>query len=69
MGVKFDYQDILWWGLSYRVKQSWSMQAGFKLLQRVSLTYSYDYYQTPVSVFTSGSGAHEIGLQFAFKKK
>jgi type IX secretion system PorP/SprF family membrane protein len=69
MGVKFDYQDKLWWGLSYRVKQSWSMQAGFKILQRVSLTYSYDYYQTPVSVFVSGSGAHEIGLQFAFKKK
>jgi type IX secretion system PorP/SprF family membrane protein len=68
-GAKVDYQDKIWWSLNWRVKQFWSIQAGFKLLQRVSLTYSYDYYQTPISFFTAGSGAHEIGLQFGFKKK
>jgi type IX secretion system PorP/SprF family membrane protein len=67
-GVKVDYQDKLWWGLNWRIHQFWSLQAGFKILQRVGLTYSYDYYQTPISVFTGGSGAHEIGLQFDLKK-
>lgn len=68
-GAKVDYQDKIWWGLNWRVKQFWSIQAGFKLLQRVRLTYSYDYYETPIGFFSGGSGAHEIGLQFGFKKK
>lgn len=68
-GAQVNYQEKIWWGLNWRVHQSWSIQAGFKLLQRVKLTYSYDYYVTPISIFTAGSGAHEIGLQFGFKKK
>jgi type IX secretion system PorP/SprF family membrane protein len=68
-GVKLDYQDKLWWGINWRMEQFWSLQAGFKILQRVGLTYSFDYYQTPISVFSGGSGAHEIGLQFDLKKK
>jgi type IX secretion system PorP/SprF family membrane protein len=67
-GMNVNYQEKLWWGLNWRVNQFWSLQAGFKLLQRVSLTYSYDYYQTPISVFTGGSGAHELGLKFDLKK-
>lgn len=68
-GAKVDYQDKIWWALTWRVKQFWSLQAGFKILQRVRLTYSYDYYETPISVYSGGTGAHEIGLQFGFKKK
>ena len=69
LGVKVDYQDKLWWTLDWRVNQFWSIQAGLKLLQRVRATYSYDYYVTPVSVFTNGSGSHEVGIQFDMKKK
>ncbi|MBS1734868.1 MAG: type IX secretion system membrane protein PorP/SprF [Bacteroidetes bacterium] len=69
LGAKLDYQDKIWWALNWRVKQFWSIQAGFKLFQRVRLAYSYDYYETPISYFAGGSGAHEIGLQFGFKKK
>lgn len=68
-GAKVDYQDKIWWALNWRVKQFWSLQAGFKILQQVRLTYSYDYYQTPISVYAGGTGAHEIGIQFSFKKK
>ncbi|MFT3981553.1 MAG: type IX secretion system membrane protein PorP/SprF [Ferruginibacter sp.] len=67
-GMLVNYQEKLWWGLNWRVKQFWSLQAGIKILQRVGLTYSYDYYQTPISVFTNGSGAHEVGLRFDLKK-
>lgn len=68
-GVKVDYKDQIWWALSWRVKQFWSLQAGFRILQRVKLTYSYDYYSTPISVYAGGTGAHEVGIQFGFKKK
>jgi type IX secretion system PorP/SprF family membrane protein len=67
-GMNVNYQDNLWWGLNWRVKQAWILQAGFRLAQSVGLTYSYDYYQTPISIFTGGSGAHEIGLRFDFKR-
>lgn len=68
-GMNVNYQEKLWWGLNWRVKQMWSLQAGFKLLKRVGITYSYDYYQTPIGNFTDGSGAHELGLRFDLKKE
>ncbi|MDB5202471.1 MAG: hypothetical protein JWQ27_1880 [Ferruginibacter sp.] len=68
LGMLANYQEKVWWGLTYRIEQFWSLQAGFKLLQRVGLTYSYDYYEAPINVFTAGSGAHEIGLRFDLKK-
>ena len=67
-GARMDYMDKVWWGLTWGVDQFWSLQAGFRLLKKVALTYSYDYYETPLSVFTSGSGAHELGLKFEFDK-
>lgn len=68
-GTKIDYQEKIWWGINWRVRQFWSFQAGFRVLQRVAATYSYDYYSSPISIFQSGSGAHEIGLQFDLSKK
>jgi type IX secretion system PorP/SprF family membrane protein len=68
MGMLVNYQEKIWWGLTWRVEQLWSLQAGVKILKRAGLTYSYDYYQTPISNFSGGSGAHEIGLRFDLKK-
>jgi len=67
-GMLANYQDKLWWGLGWRIDQFWTLQAGFRLFDKVALTYSYDYYKTPINVFTAGSGAHEVGLRFDFKK-
>jgi len=69
LGVKVDYQDKLWWVLDFKINQFWSLQAGLKIKQRVRATYSYDYYVAPVSLFSSGTGAHEVGIQFDLKKK
>jgi len=69
LGVQVNYQNKVWWGLNWRVNQLWSIQTGLKILQRVRATYSYDYYNSPISVFVAGSGAHEIGVQFDLKKK
>ncbi len=68
LGMNVNYKETIWWGLAYRIDQYWSIQAGFKMLKRVGLTYSYDYFETPISIFTGGSGAHELGLRFDLKK-
>ncbi|RYY69145.1 MAG: type IX secretion system membrane protein PorP/SprF [Chitinophagaceae bacterium] len=67
-GALVNFQEKIWWGLNWRIEQFWSLQAGFKILKRVGLTYSYDYYQSPINNFTEGSGAHELGLKFDLKK-
>lgn len=67
-GMNVNFQEKIWWGLNWRINQLWSIQAGFKILKRVGLTYSYDYYQSPISNFTEGSGAHELGLRFDLKR-
>ncbi|HRD56997.1 MAG TPA: PorP/SprF family type IX secretion system membrane protein [Ferruginibacter sp.] len=67
-GMLVNYQEKIWWGLNWRIDQFWSLQAGVKILKRAGLTYSYDYYQTPISIFTGNSGAHEVGLRFDLKK-
>jgi type IX secretion system PorP/SprF family membrane protein len=67
LGAKVDYQDKIWWALDWRVNQFWSLQAGMKLFQRVRASYSYDYYTSPINIYSDG--AHEVGLQFDLKKK
>ncbi|MBL0144872.1 MAG: PorP/SprF family type IX secretion system membrane protein [Chitinophagaceae bacterium] len=67
-GVNLDYKEKFWAGLNWRMNQFWSLQAGVKVLQKIKLTYSYDIYENPINVFSGGSEAHEIGLQFSLKK-
>ncbi len=65
-GVKLDYQEKIWFAFIYKVKQLYSLQAGFKIADKLNISYSYDAYKTPISSFDGGSGAHEIGLRFDF---
>lgn len=67
-GIIANYMEKLWWGIGYRHRQGVTLQAGFKLMQQISLGYAYDYYNAPIDIFTKGSGAHEIGLRFDFHK-
>ncbi len=67
-GAKIDYQDKIWFAFIYRYQQLYSIQLGFKLAEKLNFAYSYDEYSTPISVYDGGSGAHEIGLRFDFKK-
>jgi type IX secretion system PorP/SprF family membrane protein len=67
-GCKVDYKDRLWWAINWRVRQFWSLQFGFKLLDRIGFAYSYDYYAAPFSDYNTGNNAHEVGLRFELKK-
>jgi type IX secretion system PorP/SprF family membrane protein len=68
-GARIDYQNKVWWALDWRVNQQWSIQTGVNLFKKARLSYSYDYYVSPIGVFVSGSGAHELAFQFDLKKK
>lgn len=69
VGAFLNYKEKVWWGLGHRFDQSWILQAGFRLFNHISFNYSYDYFRSPIDVFTKGSGAHEVGLRFEFNKK
>jgi type IX secretion system PorP/SprF family membrane protein len=68
-GMKLDYQDKIWFSFLYRYHQLYSIQTGFKLADKIGISYSYDAYDSPVSVYDGGSGAHEIGVRFDIGKK
>jgi type IX secretion system PorP/SprF family membrane protein len=68
-GVKLDYQDKIWVAILTKVRQSYSLQFGFHLSEKINMSYSYDAYRTPISAFDGGSGAHEIGLRFDMNRK
>jgi type IX secretion system PorP/SprF family membrane protein len=68
-GVKVDYQQKMWFAIMYKLNQSYGLQVGLKLAEKINLAYAYDGYSTPLSQFDGGSSAHEIGLRFDFGKK
>jgi type IX secretion system PorP/SprF family membrane protein len=67
-GVKVEHKDLFWWGLSFRAKQSAIISAGVNIQKRFSFGYSFDIYRTPLSLFDSGSNAHELMLRLLLKK-
>jgi type IX secretion system PorP/SprF family membrane protein len=69
LGMKLDYQNLLWAAIMYKIKQSYSLQLGVKLAKKINVTYSYDAYNTPISIYDGNSGAHEIGLRFDINNK
>ena len=68
-GMKLDYQDRIWFAFIYKLNQLYSIQTGLKIADKVNISYSYDAYNTPISVYDGGSGAHELGVRFDIGKK
>jgi type IX secretion system PorP/SprF family membrane protein len=63
-GVRVEHSEVFWWGLALRAKQSFILSAGVNLNKKFTLGYSFDIYKTPISVFDSGSNAHEVLLRY-----
>ena len=68
-GMKLDYQDRIWFAFIYKLNQLYSIQTGLKIADKVNISYSYDAYNTPISVYDGSSGAHELGVRFDIGKK
>jgi type IX secretion system PorP/SprF family membrane protein len=69
LGMKLDYQDKIWVAVNYKFNQSYSLQTGFKIAEKVNFGYSYDAYNAPISQFDGGSGGHEVGIRYEFGKR
>lgn len=67
-GVRLEHRDMFWVGGNYHYQQGYSAFAGVKIDHKISIGYAYDQYNTPLSMFDDGSGAHEISLRYYFKK-
>lgn len=67
-GVRVEHNDVFWWGLSMRARQSWMLSAGVKLQKKFTLGYCFDIYSSPLSVYDRGANAHELLLRYDFLK-
>jgi type IX secretion system PorP/SprF family membrane protein len=67
-GVRVEHSEVFWWGAGYRVKQSWMLSAGVHIKKKFTIGYSFDIYQTPLSVFNKGANGHEMLLRYNFSK-
>ena len=66
-GARVVHHDLLWYGLSWRAKQGWMLSAGMKLKKKFSIGYSFDIYQSPLSIYEGGSAGHELLLQYQWR--
>jgi type IX secretion system PorP/SprF family membrane protein len=67
-GARVVHNDIFWWGLSLRTRQSWMLSAGVNVKKKFTIGYSFDIYNTPLSVYDNGANAHEVILRYDFLK-
>jgi type IX secretion system PorP/SprF family membrane protein len=67
-GARVEHMEKFWWGVGYRVKQSWMLSAGLNVNKKFTLGYAFDIYSTPVNVFSAGANAHEMLLRYNIGK-
>ena len=65
-GVRVEHNDVFWWGVALRARQSWMLSAGVKLHKKFTIGYCFDIFQTPLSVYDRGSNGHEVLLKYDF---
>lgn len=67
VNVKFQYQDVLWAGASYRLNDGYAAMVGVNLNHMFNIGYSYDL--TTSQLNTVSKGTHEIVLGFLLGNK
>ncbi len=65
--VKFQYQDLLWVGGSYRFKDGYAGMLGINVSNTFNVSYAYDFTTTQLN--TVSRGTHEIVLGFLLGNK
>ncbi len=67
-GVRVEHNKTIFWGIGYRLHQNVMLTGGINIKKQFSIGYTYDVYNTPISSFDGGSGAHEFMLRYNFLK-
>lgn len=65
--AKFQYQDLLWAGASYRYQDGFAAMVGVNISNTVNIGYSYDV--TTSQLNTVSKGTHEILIGFLIGNK
>ena len=68
IGARVDHNEIFWWGLGYRVRQSVILSAGVNINKKFKIGYAFDIYSNPISVYDKGANAHEMLLSYNLSK-
>jgi type IX secretion system PorP/SprF family membrane protein len=64
INLKVQYQDRLWLGGSYRLKEGFAVMAGVNISQTVNIGYSYDINNANYLLSSMQKGSHEIVIGF-----
>lgn len=64
IGARVEHNELFWWGLGYRVNQSFILSAGVNINKKFTVGYAFDIYNTPYSIYEKGSNSHEILLRY-----
>jgi type IX secretion system PorP/SprF family membrane protein len=67
-GARVEHNDVFWWGLGLRARQSWMISAGVKIQKKLTIGYSFDIFNTPLSIYDRGANGHEVLLRYDFLK-
>lgn len=68
MGARVEHRELFWWGVGYRVKQSYMLSAGLHINHKFTIGYAFDDYISPISSFDGGANSHEVLLRYNFSK-
>lgn len=64
IGARVEHNEVFWWGLGYKVNQSFMLSAGVHINKKFTIGYAFDIYTAPYSVFEKGGDSHEILLRY-----
>lgn len=67
-GFRVEHNEVFWWGVALRARQSWMLSAGAHINKKFTLGYAFDIYKTPISSFQGGANAHEVMLRYTIIK-
>lgn len=67
VNAKFQYQDLLWAGASYRYQDGFAAMVGLNINHNINIGYSYDVQTSTLN--TVSKGTHEILIGFLLGNK
>lgn len=67
-GARVEHNNLFWYGLTWRKEQAWLISAGLRIKQRFNIGYSFDIYNSSLSLYEKGTSGHEFLLRYDFLK-
>ena len=66
-GARVEHNEVVWFGLGYRVNQNIILSAGVNINKKFTIGYAFDIYNTPYSIYEKGCNSHEVLLRYNWK--